>query len=108
MNIPYVVALMCDTDAFFVLTETDCHYRPEILRMSELNDSSELQIYSEAVLYVLSAVTPPQEYVDIILANFLAEIKSTTVSGFATIPSLMFILSLTLPSHGASACKHYQ
>lgn len=30
--------------------------------MSELNDSSELQQYSQAVLYVISAVNVPPEY----------------------------------------------
>ncbi|KAJ6627278.1 hypothetical protein B0H10DRAFT_1780024 [Mycena sp. CBHHK59/15] len=51
---------------------------PEILRMSELNDSSDLQIYSSAVLYVLSAVTAPDIYVQDILANFVNAIKSST------------------------------
>ncbi|KAK7468647.1 Proteasome activator BLM10 [Stygiomarasmius scandens] len=58
---PYAVAMM-----------------PEILRMSELNDSSDLQTYSTAVLYVLSAVTPVAEYVPIILENFVSAIKSST------------------------------
>ncbi|KAL7285729.1 hypothetical protein ACG7TL_000834 [Trametes sanguinea] len=50
---------------------------PEIIRMSELNDSSELQTYSSAVLYVLSAVTPPPEYVEVIAENFINAIKSS-------------------------------
>lgn len=54
-------------------------FRPEIIRMSELNDSSELQTYSSAVLYVLSAVTPPPEYVEVIADNFINAIKSSTV-----------------------------
>ena len=54
--------------------------RPEIIRMSELNDSSELQTYSAAVLYVLSAVTPPPEYIEVIADNFINAIKSSTVS----------------------------
>ncbi|KAF9056661.1 hypothetical protein BJ165DRAFT_1362353 [Panaeolus papilionaceus] len=58
---PYVVALM-----------------PEILRMSELNDSSELQTYSSAVLYIISAVSPPAEYIEAILNNFVAAVKSST------------------------------
>ena len=57
-------------------------YRPEILRMSELNDNSELQSYSSAVLYILSAVTPPTEYVEAILDNFILGIKSSTVKSF--------------------------
>lgn len=48
--------------------------------MSELKDSSELQMYSTAVLYVLSAITPPVEYVDKILENFVYAIKSSQVS----------------------------
>ncbi|KAF7784715.1 hypothetical protein Agabi119p4_880 [Agaricus bisporus var. burnettii] len=51
---------------------------PEILRMSELNDSSDLHTYSTAVLYIISAVSPPVEYVDAILSHFVAAIKSTT------------------------------
>ena len=53
--------------------------RPEIIRMSELNDSSELQTYSSAVLYVLSAVTPPPEYIEVIADNFINAIQSSTV-----------------------------
>jgi len=47
--------------------------------MSELNDSSDLQAYSSAVLYILSAVTPPIEYIDAILNHFATVIKSSTV-----------------------------
>ncbi|KAF5356022.1 hypothetical protein D9756_004202 [Leucocoprinus leucothites] len=50
---------------------------PEILRMSELNDSSDLHTYSTAVLYVLSAVSPPIQYVEAILSHFATAIKST-------------------------------
>ncbi|KAJ7666470.1 hypothetical protein B0H17DRAFT_1162570 [Mycena rosella] len=50
---------------------------PEILRMSELNDSSDLQVYSSAVLYVLSAVAVPEEYVQEILNNYVSAIKSS-------------------------------
>jgi proteasome activator subunit 4 len=50
--------------------------------MSELNDNSELQSYSSAVLYILSAVTPPTEYVEAILDNFILGIKSSTVKTF--------------------------
>jgi len=46
--------------------------------MSELNDSSELQTYSSSVLYILSAVTPPVEYIGAILDNFVAAVKSST------------------------------
>ncbi|KAH0590354.1 hypothetical protein H2248_000511 [Termitomyces sp. 'cryptogamus'] len=50
---------------------------PEIFRMSELNDSPDLQMYSSAVLYVLSAVSPPVEYVHAILSDFASAIKSS-------------------------------
>lgn len=49
--------------------------------MSELNDSSELQKYSAAVLYVLSAVDSPADYVHVIANHFLTAIKSSDVSG---------------------------
>lgn len=51
--------------------------------MSELNDSSELQKYSSAVLYVLSAVNPPPGYADIVMSNFLDAIQSSDVSAYA-------------------------
>ncbi|KAJ7293229.1 hypothetical protein C8J57DRAFT_19449 [Mycena rebaudengoi] len=51
---------------------------PEILHMSELNDSSDLQVYSGAVLYVLSAISLPDVYVHEILGNFVTAIKSST------------------------------
>ena len=50
--------------------------------MSELNDSSELQAYSSAVLYILSAVTPPVEFIETILDNFVIAVKSSTVRFF--------------------------
>lgn len=58
---PYVVPLM-----------------PEIFRMTEFNDHPELQSYSTAVLYSLSAVTPPPNYVEPILQNFAVAIKEST------------------------------
>ncbi|KAJ4476678.1 hypothetical protein J3R30DRAFT_3759946 [Lentinula aciculospora] len=51
---------------------------PEILQMSELNDSSELQLYSTGVLYVLSAVTPIRERIETILDHFVTAVKSST------------------------------
>lgn len=54
--------------------------RPEILRMAELSDSPDLQRYSTAVLYVISAITPPSEYVEVILNDFVDAIKSSAVS----------------------------
>ncbi|KAF8898414.1 hypothetical protein BD779DRAFT_1607229 [Infundibulicybe gibba] len=51
---------------------------PEIFCMSELSDSTDVQVYSSAVLYVLSAVSPPVEYIATILDNFVIAIKSST------------------------------
>jgi hypothetical protein len=48
--------------------------------MSELNDSSELQLYSSAVLYVISAVHCPPEYINNILDNYVQAITSSEVS----------------------------
>lgn len=53
--------------------------RPEIFRMSELSDNPELQSHSQAVLYILSAVAPPQESIEAISANFVNAISSSTV-----------------------------
>ncbi|KAG8737973.1 hypothetical protein FRC10_007440 [Ceratobasidium sp. 414] len=50
---------------------------PELFQMSNLNDSSELMTYSNAVLYLLSAVTPPLEFVEPIVN---ALIEATTSS----------------------------
>ena len=75
--------------------------------MSELNDNSELQSYSSAVLYVLSAVTPPTEYVEAILDNFILGIKSSTVKPFLVLTSPV----LTYPchhSHGVYVCMPYR
>ncbi|KAG7099513.1 hypothetical protein E1B28_001358 [Marasmius oreades] len=57
---PYAVALM-----------------PEIIRMSELNDNPDLQNYSTAVQYVLSAITPLSDYIPTILDTFAGAIKSS-------------------------------
>ncbi|KAG9123719.1 hypothetical protein FRC07_014176 [Ceratobasidium sp. 392] len=50
---------------------------PELFQMSNLNDSSELMTYSNAVLYLLSAVTPPLDFVEPIVN---ALIEATTSS----------------------------
>jgi hypothetical protein len=97
----YVAMNYMDTDRIFTL------HRPEILRMSELNDNSELQTYSSAVLYILSAVTPPTEYVGAILNNFVLGIKSSTVKPFLVLISPV----LTYPcyfSHGVYVCIPYR
>ncbi|THH18097.1 hypothetical protein EW146_g2829 [Bondarzewia mesenterica] len=51
---------------------------PEIIRMTELSDDSDLQVHSQAVLYIISAVVPPSGSVDAIIANFVEAIKSST------------------------------
>ncbi|KAG8924341.1 hypothetical protein FRC02_010498 [Tulasnella sp. 418] len=50
---------------------------PEIFKMAELNDSSDIQLYSGAVLYILSAVTPPQEFVEPVMDQFIDAVKSS-------------------------------
>jgi hypothetical protein len=54
--------------------------------MSELNDSSELQLYSAAVLYVMSAVHCPSEYIQTILDHYVSALRSSTVSLFSPSP----------------------
>ncbi|ESK98497.1 membrane protein [Moniliophthora roreri MCA 2997] len=51
---------------------------PEMIQMSELSDNPELQNYSTAAQYVLSAVTPLAEYIPVILDNFASAIKSSS------------------------------
>ena len=48
--------------------------------MSELKDSSELEMYSTAGMYVVSTVTPPAACVAEILEKFVSAIKSSDVS----------------------------
>ena len=53
--------------------------RPEFLSMTELSDNPELQMYTSAVLYVLSAVRPPKEYIELVLENFISAITLSSV-----------------------------
>lgn len=48
--------------------------------MTELNDDHELQMYSSAALYILSAVTPPREYVEIVADSLIATLRVSQVS----------------------------
>ncbi|KAI0322307.1 hypothetical protein OF83DRAFT_1161297 [Amylostereum chailletii] len=52
----------------------------EFLQMTELSDNPELGSHSQAVLYIISAVTPPPELIDPIISTFVDAIKSSTVS----------------------------
>lgn len=47
--------------------------------MTELNDDRELIMYSSGVLFILSAVTPPHEYVEMIVEHFITTIKHSPV-----------------------------
>lgn len=47
--------------------------------MSELQDSSELQSYSSGVLYILSAVTPPVEFVNPLTESFIDAVRMSPV-----------------------------
>ncbi|EFI28574.1 hypothetical protein CC1G_13601 [Coprinopsis cinerea okayama7 len=82
--IPYVVPLL-----------------PEILRMSELSDNTDLQAYSSGVLYVLSALTPLSDYVNPILDQFVTSIESspswrTRLHGLPAVAIFFFRNLLTL------------
>ena len=105
----YLMLLHRCTSQIIMMDAGRIHYyhRPEILRMSELNDNSELQSYSSAVLYILSAVSPPNEYVEAILDNFVLGIKSSTVKPFLVLTSPV----LTDPcyfSPGVYVCMPYR
>jgi len=50
---------------------------PEIFKMAELNDSSELQLYSGAVLNVISSISPPQEFVGPIVDDLIDAVKTS-------------------------------
>ena len=85
-------------------------HSPEVLRMSELNDSSELQKYSSAVLYVLSAVNAPPDYVEIIAGHFLSAIKSSDVSEVASacrfpLTMLVFAVMACPPKSAPNAAR---
>ncbi|KAL0578024.1 Proteasome activator BLM10 [Marasmius crinis-equi] len=87
---PYAVALM-----------------PEIIRMSELNDNPELQNYSTAVQYVLSAVTPLSDYIPAILNTFAGAIKSSESWRIRhhTLPAMIVFFYrnlLSIPPEGAA------
>jgi len=76
--------------------------------MSELNDSSELQTYSSAVLLVLSAITPPTEYIDIIADYFITAIRSTSVRHLVLIPcDSLLNLTHSLGASGSTPCRRW-
>jgi proteasome activator subunit 4 len=76
---PYAISMMYFFFSRCAYIVTQRFFRPEIILMSELNDNSDLQMYSSAVLYVLSAVTLQPAYIEVILDNFVSAIKSSTV-----------------------------
>ena len=59
--------------------------------MTELNDDPELQMYSSAVLYVLSAITPPKEFVEQIADGFISTIISSSVSLYRNLETLRML-----------------
>ena len=79
---------------------------PDVFGMSELNDSPELQTYSSAVLYVLSAITPAPEFVGDILQIFVKAIKLSKVMTIDIM--LHHILNSRANSPGASASAPYR
>ncbi|KAG9039991.1 hypothetical protein FRB95_004463 [Tulasnella sp. JGI-2019a] len=50
---------------------------PEIFKMAELNDSSELQLYSGAVLNVLSSIAAPPEFVEPVMDALIDAVKTS-------------------------------
>ena len=85
---PYVQPLLYVlgyTSAF--IQQPTSFSRPEIFRMSELSDNPELQSHSQAVLYILSAVSPPQESIEAISVNFVNAISSSTVRALSSYPN---------------------
>lgn len=73
--------------------------------MAELNDSQDLQTFSMGVLHVLSAITPPTEMVETVIANFVEAIQSSTVHRKnSTLPALVL---MPLHSPGAFGDMHY-
>lgn len=76
--------------------------------MSELNDNSTLQSYSSAVLYILSAVTLPTEYVEAILDNFVLSIKSSVVKPFLVLTTSPVLTHPRYFSHGVYVCVPYR
>lgn len=73
--------------------------------MSELNDNSELQKYSSAVLYVLSAVDPPEEYVGVIAENFLQAIKSSSVR-YLAFYEVLLSYQIAVMAHSLESAPH--
>lgn len=58
----------------------DEDHSPEILRMSELQDSPEVQQYSSGVLYILASITPPSEFIEPLTEVFIEAVRSSPVS----------------------------
>ncbi|EJD04282.1 uncharacterized protein FOMMEDRAFT_167503 [Fomitiporia mediterranea MF3/22] len=51
---------------------------PEVLKMTELNDNRELTMYSSGVLFILSAVTPPREYAEMVAQQFITTLRQSS------------------------------
>jgi len=50
---------------------------PEIFRMSELQDSAEVQQYSSGVLYIMAAINPPAYLIEPLTELFLEAVKTS-------------------------------
>lgn len=50
---------------------------PEIIKMTELNDNPELSALSSGILLMLSSITPPREYIELILNEMIISIMSS-------------------------------
>ena len=55
-------------------------FSPEIIKMTELNDNPELSALSSGILLMLSSITPPRGYIELILNEMIISIMSSLVS----------------------------
>ncbi|KIY51336.1 hypothetical protein FISHEDRAFT_37321 [Fistulina hepatica ATCC 64428] len=73
---------------------------PEILRMAELNDNTDLHKYGNGVLYILSSILPPTEYIDVMFNDYMNVIKSSSSwrIRLVAIPALVIFFNRTMMS----------
>lgn len=65
--------------------------------MEELNDNTELLLYSSATLYLLSGVTPPREYIELVADQFITTIKTTSVGRFTVFHLFLIMIAMADP-----------
>lgn len=80
--------------------------------MSELQDSSEVQQYSSGVLYILSSIAAPPEFIEPLTEAFIDAVESSSVSGVSSSNSLncsycyfcFLVMADSAQSHSRSRC----